>query len=81
MIVHIKTFFDRLLGAELPQWFYNALGIVILLSFVLSMLKLVFPKLSKYVWISIFAITLAYLAYEIIPYWGAAEAGGLTYVN
>ena len=80
MIVHIKTFFDRLLGAALPQWFYNAIGIVILLSFVLSMLKLVFPKLSKYVWFSIFAITLAYLLYEIIPLWGVGpNSGGLTY--
>ena len=81
MIDQIKLFFDRLLGTALPQWFYNSVGIVILMSFVLSILKLVFPKLSKYVWISVFAITLAYLFYEIIPYWGVGSPGGLIYVN
>lgn len=80
MIVHIKKFFDTLLGVSLPQWFYNAFGIVILLSFLLTILKLVFPKLSKYVWFSVFAITLAYLLYEIIPLWGVGpDSGGLTY--
>ena len=80
MIEHIKTFFDRLLGVALPQWFYNAFGIVILMSFLLTFLKLVFPKLSKYVWLSVFAITLAYLIYEVIPYWGVGTAsGGITY--
>ena len=83
MIEHIKTFFDRLLGTSLPQWFYNAFGIVILMSLLLSFLKLAFPKLSKYVWISILAITLGYLVYEIIPFWGvgAISSGGLVYVN
>ena len=76
MIEHIQNFFDTLLGVTLPQWFYNAFGIVILMSFLLTVLKLVFPKLSKYVWFSVFAITLGYLIYEIIPFWGVGTAPG-----
>lgn len=81
MIVHIRNFFDTLLGVTMPDWFYNAFGIVILMSFLLSILKLVFPKLSKYVWFSVFAITLAYLFYEVIPFWGVGVSGGITYAH
>ena len=83
MIEHIQNFFETLLGTVLPQWFYNAFGIVILMAMLLTFLKLVFPKLSKYVWISVLAITLGYLVYEIIPFWGVGTAGfgGIAYAH
>jgi len=77
MIIYIKEFFDTLLGADLPLWFYNSFGIVIVMSITLSFLKILFPKLSKYVGISILAITLGYVVYNVIPMWGIGITGGM----
>ena len=74
MLVSVfKEFFDAILGVDLPSWFYNSFAILVSLSIMLSLLQLAFPKLSKYTRISIIAITIGYLAYEILPVWGIGK--------
>ena len=72
MVIVIKTFFDTMLGVSMPEWFYNSFALLILMATVLSLIQLAFPKYSKYARITVLAITLGYLAYEILPVWGVA---------
>ena len=76
MVQHIQQFFETLLGVALPTWIYNAFGLLISLAFLLSLLQLAFPKMSKYVRVTVLAITLGYIAYEVLPVWGVAIQGG-----
>ena len=72
MVTYVEQFFNTMLGVALPAWFYNAIALIILMAFVLSIIKIIFPKLSKYVTVTVIAVTLGYLAYEILPVWGVA---------
>lgn len=75
MVIYVEQFFTTMLGVDLPTWFYNAIALIILMAFVLSVIKIVFPRLSKYVTVTVIAVTLGYLAYEILPVWGIAITG------
>lgn len=73
IVEYIKTFFETMLGAALPEWIYMTFGLIILLSVIFAFLRLVFPKFSKYIQISILAITLGYILYNVIPFWGVGS--------
>ena len=74
-IEHITTFFETFLGeGSLPEWVYIAFGFVILMCLLLSFIKLLFPKLSKYAEWMIIAISLGYILYQLFPLWGVGAS-------
>lgn len=75
MVIYIQEFFETLLGVTLPAFIYNTLGLLICINMVRGFLNLAFPKLSKYTDIVLLAVTLGYVAYEVLPVWGIAVQG------
>jgi len=72
---HVKTFFDTFLGeGSLPEWVFVAFALVMLMCVLLSFIKLLFPKLSKYAETMILAISLGYILFYLFPLWGTGSA-------
>lgn len=75
MTEHITTFFETFLGeGSLPTWIYVAFALLILMCLLLSFIKLLFPKFSRYAEITILAITIGYILYQLFPLWGTGAA-------
>lgn len=75
MVIYIQEFFETLLGVTLPAFIYNTLGLLICMNMVRGFINLAFSKLSKYTDIVFLAVTLGYIAYEVLPVWGIAVQG------
>ena len=66
MVIYIQEFFETFLGAVLPAWFYNTMGLLICMNMVRAMINLAFQKLSKHTDTVMLASVLGYIVYEII---------------